>query len=364
VLYSYDAETGSLVPCAPSAFSAHGLLERFDMEKWVEADPTILGEDLMVITTEYSGFDKTSERLDVLAVDTEGRLVVVELKRDDSGKNVDLQALKYAAYCAPMTIDDVAQIHAEYLVRCGTDVTTDGAGQRILEFIAKEDFADFDDKPRIILVSKEFRPEVTSSVQWLRGFGLDITCIKWDVWELPDHKVVVDTSVLIPQPEIKDYQMRVERKEMAVRRPSRTIEATNAFFAQCGSMLEERTGIKAPTPRSQSYYQIPTAIGAVHFEFGFHGRPRSSLGVELHFEKSKYDQNRQIIETCEARLPQLQEVLGVPVTVEKPWGTRWARIYIESDHAEMNDELAEWAVGKMQDMIAVMRPVLEEQIQQ
>lgn len=360
MLYAYDKDCSALVQCTPTAFSSHGLLERFDLEKWVESDPAILGEELMVITTEFSGFDKTSERLDVLALDADGRLVVVELKRDDSGKSVDLQALKYAAYCAPMTLDDVASVHAEYLTRQGAATTAEGAKLRILDFVVNEEFVEFDDKPRIIIVSREYRPEVTSSVQWLRTFGLDITCIKWDVFELPDQKIVIDTSVLIPQPEMKNYQMRVERKEMAARKISPMTQATNAFFATCGAKLEQLNGTKAPEPRNQSYYQIPTVIAGVHYEFGFHGRPRSSLGVELHFEKSKFEQNRPLIEACEVMLSELEERLGQPVFVDKPWGTKWARLYIESDRAEMNDELAKWAADQMEALMSVMQPVLDE----
>ena len=69
--------------------------------------PAILGEELLIITSEYDRFDKTNERLDLLALDKDGNLVVIELKRDDSGKNVDLQAIKYAAYCSTLRLADI-----------------------------------------------------------------------------------------------------------------------------------------------------------------------------------------------------------------------------------------------------------------
>ena len=58
--------------------------------------------------------------------------------------------------------------------------------QSIRDFITDEDFKELSDKPRIMLVAREFRAEVTSSVKWLRDqFGMDISCLKWDVYELP-----------------------------------------------------------------------------------------------------------------------------------------------------------------------------------
>ena len=64
-----------------------GLRERRDIQEWIAANPGILGEELLIVGKEFSGFDRTNERLDLLAVDVDGRLVVIELKRDDSGSD-------------------------------------------------------------------------------------------------------------------------------------------------------------------------------------------------------------------------------------------------------------------------------------
>jgi RecB family endonuclease NucS len=52
------------------------------MENWIVKYPQILGEELLTITTEYAKFDKTNNRLDILAIDTDGKIVIIELKRD------------------------------------------------------------------------------------------------------------------------------------------------------------------------------------------------------------------------------------------------------------------------------------------
>ena len=54
----------------------------------------------MILQEEFDGWDETRERLDVLALDKNGRLVIIENKLDDSGKDVVWQAQKYAAYCS------------------------------------------------------------------------------------------------------------------------------------------------------------------------------------------------------------------------------------------------------------------------
>ena len=53
MLYIYDKQNKSLTPCKETEFKAHGLLERQDLAKWVERYPAILGEELLIITSEY-----------------------------------------------------------------------------------------------------------------------------------------------------------------------------------------------------------------------------------------------------------------------------------------------------------------------
>ncbi len=113
MLFIYDKDKKTLEPCKETRFADHGLLERQNIERWVEQYPEMLGEELLIITTEYDLFDKTSERLDLLALDRDGNLVVVELKRDDSGKNVELQAIKYAAYCSTLRFQGIVDAYRQ-----------------------------------------------------------------------------------------------------------------------------------------------------------------------------------------------------------------------------------------------------------
>lgn len=65
------------------------------------------------------------------------------------------------------------------------------------------------------------------------------------------------------------------------------------------------------------------------------------------------------VEPLSPAIAELEQALGETVHVACPWGTRWARIYVERSECEMNDELAEWAVGKMLVMMATMQPILD-----
>ena len=74
-LFRVNADDKTSVAVREVDFSELGLRERDDIQKWVAANPRILDQDLLVITEEFSEFDKTDERLDLLAVDSAGNLV-------------------------------------------------------------------------------------------------------------------------------------------------------------------------------------------------------------------------------------------------------------------------------------------------
>ncbi|MBI9033150.1 MAG: DUF4268 domain-containing protein [Bacteroidales bacterium] len=359
MIFSYKKEKREIKLHNETTFRDQNILERQDLEVWIEQKPEILGVDLLIISTEYDQFDKTNERLDLLAIDRDGKLVVIELKRDDSGRNVDLQALKYAAYCSTLTLEDVLNLFANYRKKKGEDSNIELCENKIREFITNDDFEDFDDKPRIIIVAKEYRPEVTASVMWLRKFDLDITCVKLTPYEINTSELLFESNILIPLPEAKDYLMKAERKDDKAKNLTRGQKEYLEFYTDLKKKLEESVGISlaACTPRYN--YQVPTGITGVHFEWSFHGRPRSGFTVQLHFETKK-DFNYAAIEYFKQFVMELEEITGERVIVQERWGNSWSRLYVEKQQGQITEELKSWAIDNMKIFYTFLKPKVEE----
>ena len=83
------------------------------IEKWLEEDISILSGDLLVIgrqvRTAYGGF------IDLLCIDRKGDLVIVELKRDKTPREITAQALDYASWVSGLSHEDVTQLADSYL---------------------------------------------------------------------------------------------------------------------------------------------------------------------------------------------------------------------------------------------------------
>lgn len=213
-MYQVDIENKRLVKLSPTNFGALNLTERYDLEEWIEKSPAILEEELLIICKELplpSGI-----RLDLLAVDKKANLVVIELKRDESGTNVEWQAIKYTSYCSNFLQEDIFNYYAEYL-----QSDEDEARLKIEEFI-EEEIDKLNDKQRIILVSRDFHSDVASAVLWLRDYEIDIACIRLSLYLDQNNNLFVTPNLIIPLPEAKDYIQKKETKQKEAKRSVRS----------------------------------------------------------------------------------------------------------------------------------------------
>ncbi len=169
--------------------------------------------------------------------------------------------------------------------------------------------------------------------------------------------IIFESSIIIPLPEAKDYLIQVDKKENIENDKTITKSEYNAFFSSIREMLsKEIKNISLPEPKSHAYYQIPTGIGSVHFEFAFHGRPRNSFGIELHFEKGNKIINHELIKEFEKYKEQLELETKEIINYQETWGTNWSRIFILKNSGQMTDELKKWGIDKMKKMIEILRP--------
>lgn len=83
------------------------------LEDWVVADPTLLGTDLLLIGRQIPTINRG--RIDLLAIDSDANLVILELKRDKTPRDVVAQALDYASWVKELSYDEIENIAHEFL---------------------------------------------------------------------------------------------------------------------------------------------------------------------------------------------------------------------------------------------------------
>ena len=81
------------------------------IQKWVSKDISLLSTDLLVIARQVR--TASGAEIDLLCIDSSGALVVVELKRDQTPREVTAQALDYASWVKDLQEEEIKKIAAE-----------------------------------------------------------------------------------------------------------------------------------------------------------------------------------------------------------------------------------------------------------
>ena len=218
-MFTVDHQANRIKAVKTKTFSELGFTERKHLQEWLAHEPSALGEELLIIQKEFDGFDDTRERLDLLALDKDGNLVIIENKLDDSGRDVVWQSLKYASYCASLTKLQIVEIFQQYINRYekpSSGETVADASTQICEFLDAPDLDEvkinLGNSQRIMMVAANFCKEVTSTALWLLGQGINIQCFKVTPHSLGDQ-LFINIDQIIPTPEAKELMIGISAKE-------------------------------------------------------------------------------------------------------------------------------------------------------
>jgi hypothetical protein len=165
------------------------LRERAHLQEWILANPAVLGPGVEIVTSEYDRWqtaegDPVLDRLDILGIDPDGRIVVAELKRGVAPHTVYVQAINYAAMVSRLTPDDVAELYSAARRRDGEGI--DAASALTVLTTEKLLTAESIRRPRIVLVASDFPASVTSAVVWLNEQSVDLSLIRYRPYRLDD----------------------------------------------------------------------------------------------------------------------------------------------------------------------------------
>ncbi|SDS55473.1 hypothetical protein SAMN04489716_1042 [Actinoplanes derwentensis] len=225
----YVLGDGGPVAAAETMLSRLGYKERSDLQQWIISDPQIIEPGLMILTDEYDRWAdgqgrSVRDRLDILALGVDGRLVVLELKRDDAPDDIHLQAITYAAMVSRLAEADLAAIHTGFVRRRGGNLTEEQALAAIRGHIDGELDTLLLRRPRLILIARQFPRQVTSSAVWLNEMDIDVRLVLVRVWSIPTGTVLT-TSTYYPVAGTEEFTVvpaRIEAAEATERAAERT----------------------------------------------------------------------------------------------------------------------------------------------
>ncbi len=138
-----------------------------DLHQFLAQDPSLLGERLLVIGSEV--LTPYGKRLDLLAIDADGNLHLLELKRDKTPREVVAQVLDYGSWVSTLSRDDVIDIASRHL-----DERFEVAFEHVFDSPPPDEL---NGELHLTIVASELDSSSERIVTYLRGFGLPVNAV-------------------------------------------------------------------------------------------------------------------------------------------------------------------------------------------
>jgi hypothetical protein len=211
------------------------------LETWLEQDISIISSNYMVIgrqvTTDFGGV------IDLLCLDSSGDIVVVELKRGKTPREVTAQALDYASWVADLSHQRVTDIANNYLPE-----------NKLLETAFQETFGEelpdtLNDGHSVLIVAESMDSSTERIVKYLSAQGIRINVLTVQHFSSEDGKeLMAQTFMIEPSEATEKVSTGSKKKQSLTRERIRSIceekglaELHDDFIAQLDSVFPSKT---------------------------------------------------------------------------------------------------------------------------
>lgn len=162
------------------------------LEEWLRKDVGLVNDDLLVIGQQVPTAHTGS--IDLLAMDADGNLVILELKRDKTPRDVVAQTLDYASWVKTLTHEEVDRIAAKFL---GGDAAFKQAFREKFDADLPEVV---NEKHRMYIVASALDPSTERILEYLSAtYGVDINFASFNYFKADDRVEIVGRSMLIEE---------------------------------------------------------------------------------------------------------------------------------------------------------------------
>ena len=291
-------------------------LER-QLEDWIVGDAALIAEDLTIVGRQRT-FDRG--RLDLLAIDSRDRWVVVEIKAGRLDPDALTQALSYAASIAQVPADEL-QAGLESRLQ---DLSSADTRARAIAQLNAERKTGEKRKIAVMLVGVGVEPELERVKEFLTEFDVPISVVSFEVFGVDSSAKLLIREVIEEPAETPHERQRLTVE--AIRR-SAVGAGVAAQFERFVEMSEaaglavqpQRASVRIapPTNRTRFLMYVQPRAGSAGGELGIWVGPRQFAEFFDHVSEEdatdalgRYDDGGYLAgDALDARLDQIQRFL-------------------------------------------------------
>jgi hypothetical protein len=182
------------------------------LEIWIEDDIKIISKDLMTIgrqvVTDYGGI------IDILCIEENGDLVIIELKRDKTPREITAQILDYASWISDLSNDDIKIIADNYYKTASLE-------EKYKNFFSHQIPEIINENHKMLIVGASIDSDSERIIKYLsENYGVNINAITFTYYK--DEQAEYLSRNFLIEPEKVNYNQSIKNKTK--RTPPPTIE--------------------------------------------------------------------------------------------------------------------------------------------
>jgi len=323
------------------------------LEHLLEQNPEMIFEDELIMVLGRQVNTVYGTTVDILGLDASGNVVIIELKKGLTPREVITQILEYGVWAEKeLRYDELNRIAHEK----GKLKDEQSLMQAYREFFQDEaeENPEFNADQRLVILAKEIDEKIEDMARYLGAREVDIYCVKYSYFKGEDDKNYFHVEKVVPKEkeEIKSV-VRSEHKDFYLH-----------FFGDLLNKLKAvRPDITTRTASSSRWCSIPVGISGVHLEWHIKGsHPNLELWLCLDMERSTKEENEKLFHYFKRLEGELRSELGQDLQFLYPWGTKWARIYKNKPFSKNNeleiDDVKNWGIEMMLKFYDSFKPRL------
>ena len=166
------------------------------LENWLEKDISMISDELLVIGRQVRSF--FGGIIDILCLDNNGDVVIVELKRDKTPRDITAQVLDYATWVKELTRNQIIELANNYY---GDHALL----EEKFENQFKEEFPEvINESHKMIIVASEIDSSSERIIRYLSdSYGMDINAITFHYFQSENGNEYISRVYLIDPSEVK-----------------------------------------------------------------------------------------------------------------------------------------------------------------
>lgn len=210
-----------------------------DLREWIlDASQSILGENVLLIGHEVS-IKNIRDGIDLLAIDRDGNVIIIELKKGRITGKTDFQALKYAAYTSHWDYDQLRNQFESFKSTSWGEAIYDDETKftEALDKFCNDDYSLNQDQ-RILLVGEGVAERLDIVSRWLSDRDVDITIVEIQLYE-DNGRLYLDTERKIPVPHKTGPEVSPDTSEKPWKSDGRSWHLEEVLSDEAADNLED-----------------------------------------------------------------------------------------------------------------------------